>query len=493
MTSTTIRTLLALTAAGFTAATLACSGGGQNNTMPPPTPPPTLPPTSACSGVTSVVTQPLSTGSSSIARGPSRSGPAFDETRLEVRLAPNADLASIDAGLNRMIATRLSNPTESRFVVVRVPSMTTASALAAQVRGLRGVESATPVALRYTQATPNDPQFTTALGHPTGWDLFIINMPAAWDQSMGSAAVKIAIIDTGYDTTHAELTGKVVASSVFDTGNGTQNLTASVQDCDGHGTNVSGIAAANTNNAFDVAGVGWNSSLIEARVFPKPSPGASTSPGASDTDIGAAIDWARTNGANVINLSLGGSCPSGTTAEQTAINAALAANIVVVAAAGNESMATVDCPANYAGVISVGASALTDTVPNDYSTKTEKVAGYSNYGAGLDVVAPGGDPDAAQQACSTQTCIDYLQWITGIYSNTGLGTNGKGKTNSEVVIAGTSQATPHVSGAVALLIAKKGVLAPSLVKTWVDSSVVNICMCVKQGHGRFDAAQLLAH
>src|ERR1700736_2987555 len=171
----------------------------------------------------------------------------------------------------------------------------------------------------------------------------LTQMPGAWGITTGLASLRVAILDTGYDLGNPDLAGKVDLFAVFDKGDGTVHAGASIQDCDGHGTDVSGIAAADTNNSTDVAGVGWDVHLIEARVFPQ-----SASAGASSQDIASAINWAVTNGAKVINLSLGSAGPDNVF-EEPAVSAALTAGVVVVAATGNDGKNLVDYPAARPG------------------------------------------------------------------------------------------------------------------------------------------------
>jgi len=366
---------------------------------------------------------------------------------------------------------------------------------AQQLRSMPGVVAAGPVVLRRAQAgqfIPNDPDFNTlpyngSPNAPIQWDMYVMDLPLAWAQptGLGSSSVRVAIIDTGYDLTNSDLTpaGRVAASVVFDKGDGTVHVGASVQDDDGHGTDVSGIAAADTNNADDSAGTAGGITLLEARVFPHGSPNAST------RDIAAAIDWARTNGAKVISMSVG-STTADTMFEGPAVANAIAAGITIVAAAGNGNSKGVgqpklDFPAGYPGVIAVGASALCDGAnPRDYALSYEYVASYSNFTSPSKhtfVVAPGGDPSALQIGCGQLSCTDFLQWIVNLYSNTAQQFPGE-----TVLIAGTSQATPHVAGLAALMLSKNASLSPAQIAQIISANTVNINDS-RQGSGRVDA------
>lgn len=362
-------------------------------------------------------------------------------------------------------------------VVLSIPRDANPQSVADQLRKMPGIQTAAASHLNYPlDVLPNDPFFGTV----EQWDMYAINMECAWPAVTSKTTIKIAIIDTGYDKTNSDLAGKVTASIVYDLGTGVADTTASVQDGDGHGSDVSGIASADTNNATLVAGVGYNVKLIEARVFPTPGAGNPT-PGAQSNDVAAAIDWARTHGANVINMSLGAS-GGPDPLEQTAIQKAVNANITVVAAAGNDGSATLLYPASDPNVISVGASALNDSAaPGDPTKATEYVAHYSDYGnvaTPMDLVAPGGDPNGGSDN-------DFLHWIVNLWSNTASTFPGQ-----DILIAGTSMAAPHVAGAAALLLSKNAALTPVQVRQIIDNSADNI-NDTKQGHGRLNVDQAI--
>ncbi|MBV8222100.1 MAG: S8 family serine peptidase, partial [Candidatus Eremiobacteraeota bacterium] len=331
--------------------------------------------------------------------------PAYISGKIAVKFTGTGTEPEVGQALARLQAIQVHPSAASGYAVYAIPESQSPVAAAAQLAGTRGIADAQPLLARYTQNTiPNDPAFGAAppytgpLTTTTQWDMYYIQMPATWDSWKGSASVTIAIIDTGYDANNVDVCGKVVDSAVFDLGGGAQDKTATAQDMDGHGTNVSGIAASVTNNATRFAGVGWDTDLIEVRVFPTPGPGNPT-PGSSNLDIAAGIGWAVAHGAKVINLSLGapGVCDN---AEQNAINSALGAGVVVVVASGNQGTSSLDVPADCTGTIAVGASAI-DDITNP-AVPTERIASYSNWGSngdGLTLVAPGGDPSHAQQSC----------------------------------------------------------------------------------------------
>ena len=208
-----------------------------------------------------------------------------------------------------------------------------------------------------TDTFPNDPNFSNQYG------LTAIHAPQGWDTTTGSAAVIIAIIDTGVDLTHPDLAGKIVAGYDFVNGD------AVPDDDNGHGTHVAGIAAASSNNGAGVAGVSWGARIMPIKVL-------NSGAGGSFANAASGIIWATDHGAQIINLSLGGS--SNSSIFQNAIDYAYAHGVTLVAASGNSGNGTILYPARYPNVIAVGATDLNNNL-----------AVFSNYGAELDVVAPG--------------------------------------------------------------------------------------------------------
>ncbi len=257
------------------------------------------------------------------------------------------------------------------------------------------VAYAEPDYIRRVAAIPNDPLFSLQ------WGMSTITAPAAWDVTHGSAAVKIAILDCGIHESHPDLAGKVVLRSDFSGSSGTDDF------CD-HGTHVAGIASANTNNTIGVAGVGFDTSLMNGKVLDDTGTG-------SESSVAQGIHWATDNGAKVINLSLGGdgSCSS---TEQEAVNYAWAHNVVLVAAAGNTGSSSPFSPASCPHAVGV---ASTDS--NDGKSS------FSAFGSLVQIAAPGGRDSSGH----------------GIYSSLNTGAYG--------YMQGTSMATPFVAGLAGLL------------------------------------------
>lgn len=235
------------------------------------------------------------------------------------------------------------------------------------------------------------------------WGVNRIDADLAWSSSTG-AGVNVAIIDTGISKTHPDLT---IAGGVnYVVKKGSIDPTG-YDDDNGHGSHVAGIVAA-ADNDIGVIGVAPSASLYAVKVLNSRGSGYMS-------DVIDGIYWAVNNSMKVINMSLGCDCPS--TSLEDAVNAADAAGIVVVAAAGNSGTAdgsgdTMIYPAKYSAVIAVAATDSSD-----------QRASWSSTGPGVDIAAPG---------------VSIKSTWKGVGYNT---------------ISGTSMASPHVAGAAALLVA----------------------------------------
>lgn len=228
----------------------------------------------------------------------------------------------------------------------------------------------------------------------------------------------IGIIDTGIRQTHQDLAGKVIGGRNFCPSLfcliGTVNASAWADD-NGHGTHVAGTAAAHGNDGRGVPGVAFMSQvrLLAVRVCGGPL-GVCNAAGITN-----GIIWAVDNGAHVLNLSLGGGAPSAAT--QNALRYALDRNVLPICASGNDGAETVSYPAAFPECMAVGSTGWGDVR-----------ASYSNAGPEIEVVAPGGDlgPDAPHSYILSSW---YTADAAYAYS------------------AGTSMATPQVTGLAALL------------------------------------------
>lgn len=257
---------------------------------------------------------------------------------------------------------------------------------------------------------PNDPYY------PNQWGLEKIQAPGAWDISHSNSGVDIAIIDTGINYLHPDLGSKVEYSVDCRVGSCPNYLT---QDPDGHGTHVAGIVGAITHNSLGVAGVSWGADLFSVKVLNDDGSGYYSW-------IANGIVWAADNGAEIINISLGGSSSSSTLA--SAINYAWNKGTVIVAASGNRGTSSPTYPAYYSNSIAVAATSQNDVK-----------ASFSNYGTWVDVAAPG----------------------VSIYSSYG---------GSYNYLSGTSMSAPLVSGLASLIKAKNPTYSNLEIRQTIESS-----------------------
>ena len=346
------------------------------------------------------------------------------------------------------------------------------------------VEFAEPDRMMRALFVPNDTRYNEQ------WQYFEaaggLNLPAAWEKSTGTGVV-VGVVDTGYRP-HADLAANILPGYDFisdvptaNDGNGRDNDPSDPGDwinagecgpgdptafesSSWHGTHVSGTIAAVTNNSNGVAGVAFNAKVVPARVLGKC--------GGFTSDIADAIVWvsggsvsgvpANANPARVINISLGGTGACDNTT-QSAINSARTRNTVVVVAAGNSNQnASGFTPANCTGVITVAAVG-----------RTGGKAFYSNFGATVEVAAPGGDTSAGT--------------ANGILSTLNAGSTTPGA-DSYAFYQGTSMATPHVVGVVALMLSVKPTLTPDQVLSILQSTARPFpATCSQCGSGIVDA------
>ncbi|MDB5094864.1 MAG: peptidase and in kexin sedolisin [Candidatus Eremiobacteraeota bacterium] len=373
---------------------------------------------------------------------------------------------------------------------ITLPPGVDATTAAAQLRTVSGVVDVAPVHRRFISgdAAANDPLLDTS----KQWYLTITNVdPGAWALSHGTG-IKVAVIDTGVDETNTDLAPKLDKTESIVGG----IVTTSAQDTNGHGSNVSGLVAATTNNNYGFAGTGWDVHLLVYKIFPDTTL-TSDCQGADTADEAAAIRDAVASGASVVSLSLG-SANNGVVdaAESQAVAFAISNGVAVVAANGNVGPNNPpDYPAAYPGVIAVGASSVTDAVPNTYASITsENVASYSNDTPTL--VAPGGDALADPVNGTT----DYLHWITGYGTTTANKTADRCANSGNVCVVlfnGTSQATPQVSAAIALMLAKhggKGTLTPAQATAILTATAHKLpgVSTTRQGAGRLDVQAAVA-
>jgi serine protease len=283
---------------------------------------------------------------------------------------------------------------EAGFLVVRGADLAAVRTALASVPGVTYVERDVAI---HALVTPNDAQYSGQYGPA------MLGMPAAWGQvGYGSPSVKVAIIDSGIRRTHEDLAGRVLPGHDYVSNDADPN-----DDC-GHGTHVAGTVAASTSNGVGVAG------MSQATILPLKGLGAvggllSSQCSGSTAAIAQAIVDAADQGANIISMSIGG---GSSTTLANAVTYAWNKGVVLVAAAGNDGASnSIDYPGAYPEVIAVAAL-----------DSNKARASYSDGGPQLDIAAPGTD------VLSTYNSAD----------------------NGYTTMSGTSMATPHVSGVLAL-------------------------------------------
>ncbi len=293
---------------------------------------------------------------------------------------------------------------------------TVARALRADPRVLAVVPDAEVKASVWpADGTPDDPEF------PDQDDLDQINVPEVWPTTTGDSSVVVAVIDSGVELTHPDLAGVNIVAPRNEIWNNTD-----VTDELGHGTHVAGTIFAQTDNATGIAGIASTSTLMPIKVLDKFGVG-------SVSDVLDAVDWARTHGADIINLSLGGFLSREQVAlTQPTFSAARSAGILTVAASGNTGSNLVEYPAALHGVVSVGAVDGSDVL-----------AEFSTFNRAVDITAPG---------------VDTLSTTLGDYARE----------------SGTSMASPHVAGGAALVWSARPGLDVAELETVLRTSSVDL-------------------
>ena len=375
------------------------------------------------------------------AHTPARSAPAdppaasdYKAGEILVRFNSGISLSSAHEVMTTHQATYIRTLYNNPVELWQVPEGQELATIAALNRDPR-IAYAEPNYRYQIQLVPNDPGYTNQWAHP------LMGSEVAWNTTTGSSNVTIAILDTGIDPGHPDFAGRLVAGYDFVDKDTTPN------DENGHGTHVAGIAAATGNNGVGVAGLAWGANIMPVRVLDHEGSGW-------NSDITAGITWAADNGAQVINLSLGGSDYS--QSMQNAINNATANGSLVIAAMGNDR--TDGNPTSYPAAYS-NVMAVASTGPND------TYAYYSQYGTHCDISAPGG-------------AMGYLHDPNGIYSTMPTYavymTQNYGYSMNYDYLQGTSQATPQVAGLAALIWSVNPALTPAQVQQLIEETAVDL-------------------
>src|SRR5437773_669539 len=367
-----------------------------------------------------------------------RSFAAAPDGGLVVTWRTNAPIA---LAVDGVASVRRSRANDHRAVVVT--SAGRAADVAARLRANPNVESVVPDAIASVADWPADEPPDDTLYATTQADFPLIGMPAAWALATGSPSVVVAILDTGYEGTHPDLAA-IPTVSPYNARTGSTSVT----DGYGHGTHVAGTIAAQTNNATGVAGIAPGVTIMPVKVMDSSGNGYWS-------DFLEGVDWARTHGASVINLSLGGPLTASQVAAfQPTFDAAYNAGVLVVAAAGNFNNSNGFYPASFAHVISVSAT-----------NNSDAKASFSNFGPAVDLSAPGVTIESTYTGATYQT------------------------------MSGTSMATPHVVGGAALIRSYQPTCTSDKGRTALEITARDLGAPGRDdifGNGRIQAAQAVA-
>lgn len=405
------------------------------------------------SGVASAGALPVGTGGLAGADGTAEVVPGelivhFDPSVRQVSRA--ASIRSAGASIERDLRV-------PGYTLVRVTAGDEVSA-AERLSAQPGVTSVEPNYLHHIAFVPDDEHYDLQ------WNLPQIGMEQAWEKTNG-AGVTVAVLDTGvaYEDCSVVVCGTQFykapdfGSATFVSPRDIVSSDSHPNDSHGHGTHVASTIAESTNNGIGAAGIAYGASVMPVRV-------CGIDGGCSTADVADGIDYAVDNGAQVINLSLGGSGAS--QSELAAVNSAVAQGVVVVAASGNggddhTGDAVLNCPACFPSSIAVGATRY------DMDRTS-----YSNYGTGmgghtLDIVAPGGAsgdqngdtyPDGILQQTFQHACngsFDLSDFTYCFYN-------------------GTSMATPHIVGVIALMLSVNPALTPAQVRSILGDTATDL-------------------
>ncbi|MGE7603938.1 S8 family serine peptidase [Peribacillus sp. NPDC097675] len=334
--------------------------------------------------------------------------------------------------LQSIQAKEIQTIQNGHFTLVSLHKGTDLQEAAASLKKWDEVESVEPNYKVRTSYIPSDS------GYSKQWYAKKINMNTAWDLSKGAPDIKVAVVDAGIQATHPELQGHIIMP--FNAVNGSKKTLPS----NDHGTHVAGIIGASLNSK-GIAGIAPEVKIMPINVF--------SGKEADIFTIVDGIDYAVKSGADIINLSL--TMEDYTEVLDYSIQSAWKKGILIVAAAGNDDVETEQYPAALNHVLGISAT-----------TKQDKKADFSNYGAYIDLAAPGVD------------IYSTIPW------------------NSYELMSGTSMSAPVVSGISALVLSKNPFLTPSEVTDILQTSSKDLGPIGRDdlyGYGRVDAHNALTH
>jgi thermitase len=347
-------------------------------------------------------------------------GRGYVPGEIIVRHIPGAEASVLGALKRRFGADRIIYLPPLEASIIKIDRGADVKRAAEACSVMSGVEYAEPNYIAEALAVfPDDAYFHLQ------WYLERIGMPEAWELYRGSPDVIVGVVDSGVESTHPDLAGKFTAgyNFVHDSGD--------TYDDNGHGTYIAGIIGAEANNGLGIAGINWHVRIMPIKSLDMFGAGAYS-------DVAAGIIFAADNGADVINLSLGGEQYSRLLEE--AVNYARGKGCLLVAASGNTNSEKVFYPAAYKNVIAVAASNENDDRCGEEEWGPES---GSNYGPEIEIAAPGNN-------------------ILSTFIGGGFASG-----------SGTSAAAAVVSGAAAVIIAADPALSPDEIRWIINSTADN--------------------
>lgn len=371
---------------------------------------------------------------------PSPARPPIEDVAIVVAFDADAPPA-----VHRAAATRAGAAVTGRIPALRLERWILPASALAGLDSSEGVAWFEPDRTLQVHDQPNDPLLTQQ------WAYDELRFRKAWMHEAGATSpVLVGVIDTGVEETHPDLEGRLVPGRDFVNGDDFPD------DEHGHGTGVSGIVAANTDNREGIAGMSWGAKVM-------PLQACHPSGSCSMFAVSQAITWAAAHDARVVNLSLGGGMPSCARTLQAAAEFAEARRTLLVASTGNSAQQgnPTSYPAACEGFMAVGATNAFD-----------EWAMFSDYGPHVSVTAPGA---AIMTSWSSETSSKSMRGYA--------------------IVDGTSFAAPHVAGLAALLFSQHPDWTPAEVRTRIERTAVDLGPEGHDdwfGHGRIDLVKALS-
>jgi subtilisin family serine protease len=371
--------------------------------------------------------------------------PVYRQDQILIKPRPGVSLETLARfHLARAGTVRATFPAFGRLQVVSVPVGETVTGLIRQYQASGLVEYAEPDYVRQLALTaPNDPSYLDGTlwalnnyGQNGGTPHADISALAGWDYGVSASNIVVALLDTGVRYTHEDLAANMWSRP----GDGSHGLNAidgnnDPNDLHGHGSLMAGVLGGVGNNGKGVVGVAWQVQIMACKCF-------DTNGSASDSAILACVDYARTNGARIINASF--DSPSFSLSLSNAVYATRQAGMIFVASSGNNTL-NIDATPHYPSCYG-----LDNIVSVAYTTRNDVLGMFSNYGAtNVDLAAPG------DQIYSTFYGSDSSYYPPFSFYN----------------VAGTSFAAAYVSGSAALMLAKyPGRTAQEIIRLLLNST-----------------------